>query len=157
MPAGNIGSEREGERVMRRKIKYKVPRGFSVEICDEWAYDPKRQDPAWYVDFYGDPHLIAIVSDENDNEAHVYSNGVMRYEWGEFSLRDTSAILKETPFRTDKDLVKAINRGEISVENNAWFEVEVGDDEWEVVSTISEGIAYCVERIKERTREKVSA
>lgn len=141
---------------MRRKIKYKVPRGFSVEICDEWAYNPKRQDPAWYVE-YGDLHLIAVVSDENDNEAHVYSNGVMRYEWGEFSLRDTSAILKETPFRTDKDLVKAINRGEISVENNAWFEVVVGDNEWEVVDTIYGGIAYGVERILELAKERASA
>ena len=128
----------------KEAIKYEVPEGYELEILDDTITDPDKQDPAWYVEYEG-AYLLGTVTDPNDDESKIYCVGEMRFHWGEFNLRTTSAILKETPFTTDKELLEAIDRNEIDVVNNAWFEVELPDGTWEVVDDFAGAIAYIVE------------
>jgi|LakMenE18May11ns_1017448.scaffolds.fasta_scaffold9278053_2 hypothetical protein len=98
-----------------------VPKDYTLDIKDQGLFNEQQQDPAWYVSGYGST-LLATLTHKNGYGANVYCVGEMRYEWGEFSLRYSSAILKETNYTTDKQLNEAIDKGDIVVENNAWFE-----------------------------------
>jgi hypothetical protein len=98
-----------------------VPKDYTLEIKDDGLFNENQQDPAWYVSGYGST-ILATLTHKDGYGFNLYCVGEMRYEWGEFSLRYSSAILKETDYTTDKDLNNAIDKGNIVVENNAWFE-----------------------------------
>lgn len=145
--------ERKG---LEMKKKFKVPRGYRLSILDDGAYNKDQQYPEWYVSGYGS-ELIAAVS-KDDNEAKIYCCGEMRLEWGEFSLRHTSAILKETEFKTDKELEAAINREEIIVENNPWFITEINGEDYDLITfDIQDAINAGVERLIELEKEDANA
>lgn len=134
------------------KKRFKLPKGYHLSIIDEGAYNKDQQYPEWYVSGYGDELIASVV--KGDHQARIYCCGMMRLEWGEFSLRDAGAILKETQFKTDKELQAAINREEIIVENNPWFITEIDGEDYDLVTfSIQEAINAGVEQIMELEKE----
>ena len=133
------------------KIKFNLPSGYRLEAIQDLIYNLNQQDPAWYVGGYGAEHLATVTDNDNENEAKIYCLGERRYQWGDYSLRYAGAILKETDYKTDADLNEAIDKGKIVVENNAWFEVFVGDydDFGYVADTIQGAIDYAVTALQE--------
>jgi len=130
-------------------MTFTIPEGYTLTVLDELALNPNNQSPEWYVD---DDSLIAILSN-GDKEAKILCIGEMRLVWGDYVLRYAGAIWKETPFTTDKELENAVENGEIIVDNNPWFEVEIDDElnEYgEALFSIEEAINHAIELLSEK-------
>lgn len=121
--------------------QFNTPEDYTLEIIDEDLFNETRQDPAWYVSGYGSTH-IARLTHKDGYGVNIYCAGEMRYEWGDLSLRYSSAILKETDYRTDQQLSEAIDNGDIIVSNNAWFESVYFDEDkkewWDYNDTVTD-------------------
>jgi hypothetical protein len=133
---------------------FTAPKDYTLEILDKGLHNEQQQDPAWYVSGYG-AELLATITHQDGYGANIYCVGEMRYEWGDYSLRYTSAILKETEYKTDQDLQKAIDSGEIVVENNAWFESVFFDKEGKEWWDFNDSVAFDLDEAIELSRQLV--
>ena len=133
---------------------FNVSQDYTLEIIDKGLYNEQQQDPAWYVSGYG-AELVATLTHKDGYGANIYCVGEMRYEWGDYSLRHTSAILKETDYKTDQDLQQAIDSGEIVVENNPWFESVYFDENGEEWSDFNDTVAFELDEAIELARQLV--
>ena len=133
---------------------FNVSQDYTLEIIDKGLYNEQQQDPAWYVSGYG-AELLATLTHKDGYGANIYCVGEMRYEWGDYSLRHTSAILKETDYKTDQDLQQAIDSGEIVVENNPWFESVYFDENGEEWSDFNDTVAFELDEAIELARQLV--
>lgn len=133
---------------------FNVSQDYTLKIIDKGLYNEQQQDPTWYVSGYG-AELVATLTHKDGYGANIYCVGEMRYEWGDYSLRHTSAILKETDYKTDQDLQQAIDSGEIVVENNPWFESVYFDENGEEWSDFNDTVAFELDEAIELARQLV--
>ena len=104
--------------MMKRKMKYDIPKGVKLTIEDDYALYRGRQDSAFYT--WGDPYLVATLEYE-DNTYTIECVGEMRIEYGKETIRNTKDLL-EAGITSDKKLSKITNQGAEWI-NNSWFEV----------------------------------
>jgi hypothetical protein len=121
-----------------RKMRYKLPKGVTLNIVDDDALRRDRQDSAFYT--WWDTNRVADLAYEG-REYGIYCVGEMRIHYKEQVIRYCDDLI-QAGIKNDKDLSKIEdNDGEWL--NNSWFEVwdEVNDEyTGEVYHTVQDAI-----------------
>jgi len=120
------------------KMKYKLPKGVTLEILDDDAHRKDRQDSAFYT--WWDTQAVASLTYE-DREYSIYCVGEMRVHYKDQVIRYCDDLVN-AGIKNDKDLAKIDKAGGEWI-NNSWFEVydEVKNDyTGEVYHTVQDAI-----------------
>ena len=100
------------------KMKYKLPKGVTLEILDDDAHRKDRQDSAFFT--WYDSNNVAYLTYE-DREYSITCVGEMRIHYKNQVIRYCDDLIN-AGIRNDKDLAKIEKEGGEWV-NNSWFEV----------------------------------
>jgi hypothetical protein len=125
------------------KMKYKLPKGVTLEILDDDALRKDRQDSAFYT--WYDSNNVACLTYE-DREYSITCVGEMRIHYKNQVLRYSDDLVN-AGIKNDKDLSKIDKAGGEWI-NNSWFEVydEVaGEYTGEVYHTVQDAIESVAE------------
>ena len=120
------------------KMKYKLPKGVTLEILDDDAYRKNRQDSAFYT--WCDTNPVADLTYKG-RQYRVYCVGEMRINYKDQVIRYCDDLIN-AGFTNDRQLSKLEDKGGEWV-NNSWFEVydeQVGDFTGEIYHEVKDAI-----------------
>jgi len=139
--------------ITTEKIKYEVPEGYRLEIYDQEALEPNKQDSAWYT-VYPDGSAYAVMRIFKVNNESVFATvncvGEMRIQYGDRTIRYQEDIREL--INDDTELEQLQESGKLEFHNNSWFEVWTNDaDEYtEPCHSVQECFDYAIEILKEQ-------